>query len=750
VFRSAREVLRGAFPWPLIDTGGRWGSAAATVSFLAGALASRLALLPDGPWEQDEALLACGVLDFDPLAHMPVPPGFPLWIYIGRAVRLLGVADPLIALQAASAALSVVGLWALIGLWEPVAGRRAALTGALLAAFLPGVWFHSHRGFSETPSAALAVVALALWVRGGRRAFASGLVAMTAAALIRPPLLPFCLAAGLLAAWAARSRPARLAGGALAAAGLAAAVSVPAVLEAGGAHMFYDALRGHAAEHFNLLGSEGWSVARLGFVRGLGPAPAGAAFVALALFGWWTWRRTLGWRWAAGSIAGVALAATILLTHNTAHPRYWVLVWLLLATPAVAGACRLTRSEALGGAASAAAALASALWTWPAMRAIAAGPIPPVAALRAVAAQPGQEGAALVFEDQLFSFRNLAVRQGWLRVPSDTTRGAFSTPVRLGGVPVWLLSEAHARDVDCLISQVREFSAPGERLERLSQGRFLRARLVREPLIAWRGGFVPEYEGGQRFTWLSGEASLLVPPREGAGRLVLAIEAPADVGIAARLDGVDAPVVRVPPGRQLLTIPLPPPDGAGGGFMSVLELRADREVTSREDLRSLGVRIFNSSFEAGPTAPRPFEFFPGANEAFAAVARVGGFHAEEVLPGPPARWVAWTGARARVEMAAGPGSIGFEMVAPRPEPARVELRIGDSAVTFDVGARPRYAEIPVPEPAARERRALVEIASTAFAPGGHDQRVLGVAVARVWYRPAGVAPVVLADHGPGR
>lgn len=748
MFSSAREVLGRAFPWPLVDGGGRWGPVAATVSVLAGAVLSRVLLLPDGPWEQDEALMACGVVDFDPLSHAPVPPGFPLWIYLGRAVRLFGVTDPLVALQVASAVLSVVGVWALVGLWESVAGRRAALAGAVLAAFLPGVWFHAHRGFSETPSAALAVVGLALWVRGGRRAFTAGLVAMTASALIRPPLLPFCLTASLLAAWAARSRPARIARGSLAAAALATAVAVPAVLEAGGAHMFYDAVRGHAAEHFNLLGSEGWNLARLGFVRGLGPAPAAALFAALAAVGWWGWRRALGRLWRAGSIAGIALAATIVLTHSTAHPRYWVLVWMLLATPAVAGACRLARRESLGVASGVTAALASAAWTWPAMRAVAAGPIPPVAALRAVAAEPGQEGAALVFEDQLFSFRNLAVRQGWLRAPSDTARGAFRTPVRLGGAPVWLLSETLARDVDCAITLVREFSAPGDRLERLSQGRFLRARLAREPLIAWRGGFVPEYEGGQRFTWLSGEASLLLPPYRGAGRLVLAVEVPVETGVVGRVDGVETLRTRVMPGRQLLSVPLPP-RSEEPRFMSVLDLAVERAMTSRAELRALGLRIFNSSLEAAPTSPGLFEFFPDANEAFAAVARVEGFHAEEELPGSPPRRVAWTGERARLEIPAGPGSVGFEMVAPRPEPARVNVRIGDSAVAFEVGASPTYVEIPVPESAAGVRRALVEIASSTFAPGGHDQRILGVAVARVWFRPASVVPVALSDRPPG-
>ncbi|HQT94449.1 MAG: hypothetical protein B7Z61_04840, partial [Acidobacteria bacterium 37-71-11] len=79
------ERLAGrVFPWPLLPVGGAAASAAASAAALAALVASRLLLLPAGPWEQDEALMACGVLDFDPSRHMPLPPGFPLWIAIGK------------------------------------------------------------------------------------------------------------------------------------------------------------------------------------------------------------------------------------------------------------------------------------------------------------------------------------------------------------------------------------------------------------------------------------------------------------------------------------------------------------------------------------------------------------------------------------------------------------------------------------------------------------------------------------------
>jgi hypothetical protein len=206
-FQGFARLSGRVFPWPLLPLSHRLAAHAASAAIVAGLLASRLLLRPAGPWEQDEALMACGVMEFDPGRHMPLPPGFPLWIALGKLVRMCGAWDPLVALQFASAVLSVLGLWALVGLWDRLAGRGVALAGALLAAFIPGVWFHATRGFSETPAAALTVIGLALWLRGGRAAFVPGVLAIVSAALVRPPLTPFFVQMSFRRAVYARSLP---------------------------------------------------------------------------------------------------------------------------------------------------------------------------------------------------------------------------------------------------------------------------------------------------------------------------------------------------------------------------------------------------------------------------------------------------------------------------------------------------------------------------------------------------------------
>ncbi|MFN3413298.1 MAG: hypothetical protein ACK42L_04470, partial [Thermoanaerobaculum sp.] len=261
-------MLRVTEVWPFFDTGHRRADQLLSVALLLVLAVSRFAFLPKGPWEQDEALLACGVLDFDPAHHMPHPPGFPLWIWLGRLLRSLGVGEPLLALQLGSAALSLLGLWALFVIASRWLSRNLAAMTVLAAAFIPGVWFHASRGFSETPSAGVFLVALAVWSVTRNFVVSSWLV--TAAALIRPPLAPFFAVVLLLWAWEIRANP-KLFGKAALWSGLLVVLSVvPLILEAGGWEFYWWAFQTHGQYHVALLGTEGFSFSQVGWVRGLG------------------------------------------------------------------------------------------------------------------------------------------------------------------------------------------------------------------------------------------------------------------------------------------------------------------------------------------------------------------------------------------------------------------------------------------------------------------------------------------------
>ncbi|MCJ7442482.1 MAG: hypothetical protein MUO25_13045 [Thermoanaerobaculaceae bacterium] len=738
VWQRLSPLAARVFPWPLLPICGRWVSGAASAGILLLVLLSRLLLLPDGAWEQDEALMACGVLDFDPARHMPLPPGFPLWVFIGKVVRKLAVGDPLQALQVASALFSVLGFWALVGLWEGVAGRRLALTGAALAAFLPGVWFHAARGFSETPSAALAIIGLALWLRGGRAGFTPGVVAMTCAALVRPPLAPFFVLAVVLAGWGVRREPRRLAAGALAAGAVLAAVMVPAALAAGGLGALVEVSALHAGQHLSTLGTESWAPESLGLVRGLGTPAVAVFFLALAAVGWWGWRRALAHRWWAATLAGVALVFLLVFADNRNYPRYWVLVWLLMATPAVAGAALLGRSRTAAATASSVGMLAAVWWTWPAMRHIHRNQLPVVAALRTV----GAAGGALIYEDQLFSFRNLATLTGRLSLMSlrvTEMQRAGRGPV---GAPLWLVAEGPGADLACPTSRVVEFECEQPRVRRLSQERFLNVRLVRDPVLVARGGSPVEFEGIHRFVWCGARTALLVPPVSGPGTLALTVEVHPRLGDAqaeARFAGVRTWSGRLSPGLRVISIPVPSPANTGRALW--VDLDVEREARSPRDARALSLRIFVASLQAPPHFPRVLTFFPEAASLLLACAEAEGTYPPELIGNPPVP-AAWTGAHAAFRFPAGEGLVGIELFTTRPEPTAVEVRLGSSRAQFTMGSAVTRVALPVPPELASIGRVQLELSSSTVVPGGGDTRALGVAVSRIWYQPSSPVPAL--------
>ena len=732
---GGRELWRKVFPWPLVPAGRPAVAMASSVAILVSVLLSRLLLLADGPWEQDEALLAAGVIDFDPAHHMPLPPGFPLWILLGRVVRLLGVVDPVLALQVASSVLSVAGLWALVGLWDRLAGRSLALAGAAVAAFLPGVWIHAGRAFSETASATCTLIALALWLRGGRLGFSGGMLMLTAAALIRPPLAPFFVVIAALAAWWVRTDLRLLARTGLAATVLVLVVLLPLVAEAGGWRVYWEAGRVHASEHFVGLADMTRAVDGLGFVRGLGTVWVALGFLGLALAGWVSWWGQLGRKSLVGLLGGGWLAYLLLFVHNPTYARYYVLAWLLLATPAVRGLRLVCRSPSLTGALALAGAAVGAWWTVPALWVMHTEPLPVMAALRQVAAEG--EGV-LVFEDRLFSFRDLTYRTRELRVHSLRESEIPRRRLSLGGVPVWFLTESVGKDVPSTVSQSVEFAATDPRVVRLSQERFLHARLVRNPVLAWRGAHDPEQEGADRFIWCGREVLLLVPPVTGAGSLALALEVHgAFSGLPVRISVARSPVMEtvLGPGRQILRIPLPanPTRNRLAQVMPV-EIFASREARVAGDYRGLCYRLFRASVEAPPHRAAPTEFFPEESSLFSSLATAEGFFGPELM-GTPARPAVWAGPVARVRFPASAGLVGVEMLAPRPEPALVEVHLGQAQAQVLVGPEATLVALPVPGERASSLMVELEIRSSVFVPGSGDQRQLGVAVSRIWFMP---------------
>ena len=121
-------------------------------------LVSRLVTFPRTPWELDEFHFLEALLKFEPLRHHPHPPGFPLFVALGKlAFALLG--DPFAALVALNIVACVVGFAALYRAFRNyVDDADVALAGSLIFYLSAGMLIHSTLALAD----ATAIMFLAL------------------------------------------------------------------------------------------------------------------------------------------------------------------------------------------------------------------------------------------------------------------------------------------------------------------------------------------------------------------------------------------------------------------------------------------------------------------------------------------------------------------------------------------------------------------------------------------------------------
>jgi 4-amino-4-deoxy-L-arabinose transferase-like glycosyltransferase len=219
---------------------------------LAGALAliayllSRSASLDDF----DSYSFALALRQFDLALQQPQPPGFPVYVALGRLFNL-AFPDPRVALTTLSAVCGAASVAIVVWLGQTILRRDAAaiLAGLIFAAF-PVQWLTAAKALSDAPGLAFALGALALLWAGRRddRLFVAGAALLGLSLGVRPQSnLPAILVAGWLA-WervrAGRWQSAALAGGA----GLIAVLIwlIPTAAAAGGPAAYRALLAAHS------------------------------------------------------------------------------------------------------------------------------------------------------------------------------------------------------------------------------------------------------------------------------------------------------------------------------------------------------------------------------------------------------------------------------------------------------------------------------------------------------------------------
>src|SRR5258706_2540310 len=154
-------------------------------------------------WDWDEALFTLGMRAYDVTKHHPHPPGFPVFIGLAHLVRLVTPSD-FRALQAISLAAGVALFPVMFLLGRELRLRfETALVAALLCAFFPNVWTFGGTALSDVPSIVLAVLGLALLLRGcpSAEAYLAGSFVLALGIGIRPQNFVIGLVPWLIATW---------------------------------------------------------------------------------------------------------------------------------------------------------------------------------------------------------------------------------------------------------------------------------------------------------------------------------------------------------------------------------------------------------------------------------------------------------------------------------------------------------------------------------------------------------------------
>jgi len=149
---------------------------------------SRWYALSTSQFDWDESLFAAGVQKYDVTAQHPHPPGYPLFILFAKIVGL-AVHDNFRSLQAVVAVASFLLFPATFFLLRELRFRfRIAITGAVITAFLPTVWYYGGTALSDIPALCAVVLASALLLAGSRnpRAWIAGMFVAGIAGGIRP------------------------------------------------------------------------------------------------------------------------------------------------------------------------------------------------------------------------------------------------------------------------------------------------------------------------------------------------------------------------------------------------------------------------------------------------------------------------------------------------------------------------------------------------------------------------------------
>jgi hypothetical protein len=383
-----------------------WGAALAILFFLA-----HVAFLPPTLEDLDSMNFALGILDFDPSKHQPHPPGYPVFIALGKFAHALSLSEvtALAIWGAVFGGLAVFALMSVFGSIEMLDRTAAdairvqrAMLATLVVVASPLFWFTALRPLSDVPGLTFALFAQACLATAFARQRSNGADALLSSGrLIVLGALLAGLAVGVrtqtvwltvpLLGFVLIDRAGRGAAGAILGSSMTFSIgvllwAVPLVIASGGLAKYRAAFAVQTAEQFHgldiLLSNPTQRRLALGIVAAIvGPwafNALGWIVVVAALIGF----AALVKRAPVGAALLTALVAPYALFHivvQEMHSRYALPLVPAFGYLAVRGFSTLGRKIAFWG--SGAIAVTSLLLTFPAVRAYAGQPSPVFAAM---------------------------------------------------------------------------------------------------------------------------------------------------------------------------------------------------------------------------------------------------------------------------------------------------------------------------------------------------------------------------------
>jgi len=719
--------------------------------------------MPASLWEWDEILFARGLHDYDVPSHSPHPPGFPLYIFLGRGALLLGLADKAALCLVGLIFAFILGASAYRFFRELFEDRRTASAATALLLAVPPVMIYLGAPRSDVPgmSAGLLVLALAMRGRTSPRALAGAGLALGLGFGVRVTILfaaaPLLIAVSLVYLARRKWKPVFVAAG-LAVGGVFLCY-LPVVLDTGWA-AYRTALRAHTQytstmDTFLAGGLNSRWEYRLGryFIDPWG-APGAAAAVGILVLAGMVFLvirkrgRTLAWM----ALAFLPIMAfSVLYMTPLAAPLYALPFLPLFAGLAGAGlvpprrkdraSVRTTPLAFAGWGAAAAAVVFSVVWTSPVLEMRRRQVSPSWQAVTRIrdSRDPGQtvlrfDGNFVPFIPYVFKdYRTIFFQS---IIPRD---------FNLLDPEAAAISPGIVLTLDPQIGEGGErfhwdSSVGSGRLRQLSLGRyfdvFLKELKPKRTVVRVEGWYPEERNEADAWHWMGRRSETAVLSLFGKMtlRLKAAIHpnalAPGDAAVVSiKLDGRDIDRFTSTGGEFERTIQVETP---APGPWKRLTIESDRAVVPAEqklndDPRELGLQVFELSWAPASTS-EPFLY---GLESFVA----GGWYLSE------AAW-RWTGAEAflRLPPLWTDGRLEILMDVPEgPDGKRAEVALEIDGRLIDrfvppAGEFVRSYEIPVSSHGGKET--LLRLTSDRTVP--EEVRNLGIRVFHASWAPAGL------------